>query len=94
MPAQLEPTIAGSHGFSSLSGLLLDITGNQLYGTALKNAFEFARAHLYDGQVMTARIDLSTCAGTHGDQSSSSGFVIESLSIYLNHTTDQSASQL
>ncbi|KAK7688550.1 hypothetical protein QCA50_008088 [Cerrena zonata] len=79
-------------GFMSLSALLFEATGNPIYGTATETAFEFARAHLFDGQVIIDGIDLSTCSVVAGGQSSGCGFVIESLSIYLNKTTDQSAS--
>lgn len=65
-----------------------------MYGTALKNTFEFVRAHMFDGQVITNRIDLSTCTIQAGDKSVGCGFVIESLSIYLNKATDQSPSDL
>lgn len=78
----------------SLSALLFEATGNQIYGNAMNNAFEFVRAHLFDGQIIIDRIDLSTCTVTVGDQSAGCGFVIESLSIYLNKTTDQPTSDL
>ncbi|KAK7688545.1 hypothetical protein QCA50_008083 [Cerrena zonata] len=91
-PASLLVNMDTMGGFMSLSALLLEATGNQMYATAVKAAFEFVQAHLYDGQIMTRRIDLSTCTVFAGGPSSGCGFVIESLSIYLNKTSDQSVS--